>query len=278
MKRPEGGRRQLRSDYEDEDDPDPFGEAIQEMMTTAIADRASASALVPGNFVVPDDSIDKFRYMTFATPLDKEARHLREEAIRRLALGQDIPPEVLLGVGGMNHWGAWLIREDTVKTHVEPQLATMCDSLTTQYLWPVLEQQNMDEKKAQKFVIWYDVDHLIARPNRLEDAIALHHEGAINDKALRDAGQFGDTDAQVDVETSDEASSLVLKMVQDNPSLIRNPGIEVIVEAVRSLLKGDTAEAPEVEPDQLQIPETVPPTNGTTPAVPEETGPPTDTR
>src|SRR3546814_17159695 len=59
---------------------------------------------------------------TFHTPFDEETRELREEAIRRLALGQDAPPELLLGVGNMNHWGAWLVQADTNNTHVEPPL------------------------------------------------------------------------------------------------------------------------------------------------------------
>src|SRR3546814_19565748 len=82
---------------------------------------------------------------TFHTPFDEETRELREEAIRRLALGQDAPPELLLGVGNMNHWGAWLVQADTINTHVEPPLARFCDAATTQFLRPVLEARGIAE-------------------------------------------------------------------------------------------------------------------------------------
>lgn len=231
------------------DDLDPFTASILEAGTTAISDRSSAAALMPVGLVVPDDSLDSagaWKHISFSTPLDKEARQLREEAIRRLALGQAVPPEILLGVGNMNHWGAWLVKEDTISTHVEPQLQLMCDALTTQYLWPVLEQQeNMGEEAAQEFVIWYDVDHLISRPNKLEDAVALHTAGVISDAALRDAGQFTDEDAQISPAFKNEAASLVLRMIQTNPSLIRNPGIQSLVDSVSLLLEGD--DVPEVD-------------------------------
>lgn len=32
---------------------------------------------------------------------------IRDEAIRRLALGLDIPSEILTAQGGMNHWSSW---------------------------------------------------------------------------------------------------------------------------------------------------------------------------
>src|SRR3546814_7696452 len=104
----------------------------------------SAAAVVPLTVPIPDNgtgraAADYVHFQTFSTPFDEETRELREEAIRRLALGQDAPPEVLLGLGSMNHWGAWLVKEDTITTHVEPPLARFCDALTTQFLRPVLQ-------------------------------------------------------------------------------------------------------------------------------------------
>jgi hypothetical protein len=235
------------SDEDHDEDWNPFTEALLEHMLVPIADRSNASALVPLTLTVPDESIEKFRFISFATPLDKEARQLREEQVKRLALGMNIPPEVLLGTGGMNHWGAWMVREDTISTYVEPQLALICDALTTQYLWPVLEQQGVSEDEYTDYVIWYDVDHLVSRPNRLQDAVTLHQEEVISDAALRDAGGFGDEDAKVDTETTDEAAAIVLKMVTANPSLMRNPGIDILLKNLRALLKGDES-APVTEP------------------------------
>src|SRR3546814_9449478 len=89
-----------------------------EAMHPPFRDRASAAAVVPLTVPIPDDgtgrsAADYVHAQTFHTPFDEETRELREEAIRRLALGQDAPPELLLGVGNMNHWGAWLVQADT---------------------------------------------------------------------------------------------------------------------------------------------------------------------
>jgi hypothetical protein len=40
---------------------------------------------------------------------------LRREAVERLAIGLDMPPEVLLGLGDSNHWSAWQVDEQTWK-------------------------------------------------------------------------------------------------------------------------------------------------------------------
>lgn len=255
-----------------DEDADPFGDALHEAVETAIADRASAAALEPITLTVPDASIEFFKHMTFFAPLDKEARQLREEAIRRLALGQNVPPEILLGTGGLNHWGAWLVREDTITTYVTPQLLTMCDALTTQYLWPILEENKIED--AHDYVIWYDVDHLVQRPNRLQDAIQLHQVNAINDAALRDAGQFPETAAQTEP-GADEAANIVLKMVQQNASLLRNPGVDVLLENIRALLSGKDV-APEAQPEPVGEPIQPRPAEPRTPPIAKvaEPGPP----
>lgn len=227
----------------------PFASALMLAMTTAIQDRSNASALVPLMPVVPDESIEKFRFMTMAGSLDAEARVLRDEAIRRLALGQDCPPELLLGVGGMNHWGAWLVREDVVTTHLEPPLSLICDAITTQFLWPVLEQvDGVAEEDTHEYVIWYDVDHLITRPNRSQDALAVHGVGALSNSTLRDAAGFDESDAPV-AEPKDPVIAMALSMANQNPSLITNPGLAALTEQVRAMLDGIPVPAPEGQPE-----------------------------
>lgn len=232
----------------------PLVEAIMDAMVTPISDRSSASALVPIMPVVPDESIDKFRHISFAVPLDAETRTLRDEAIRRLALGQDCPPELLLGVGGMNHWGAWLVREDVVTSHLEPPLALICDALTTQLLWPVLEQHN--EPDFQQYAIWYDVSHLIIRPNRTEDAKALHASNVIDDAALRAAAGFDETDADG---LPDPVANTVIRLITTNPSLIKDPGLAVLSEQIAALLNNETPpEVPETGPVEEEVEEEPP--------------------
>lgn len=233
----------------EDSEEDPFTEALIEAMVTPINDRANASAVVPLVVTVPDESADKFQHLTFSTPLDGETRELRDESIRRLALGQDAPPELLLGVGGMNHWGAWLVREDVVSTHIEPPLALICDALTTQYLWPVMRAMGYEEERLRQHVIWYNVDHMIMRPNRANDAMTLHDKGAISDEALRMATGFDETDAPEQQAEQDPAITAALDMVRQAPSLAQQPGLRQLVADIRAVLEGESDPAPVTPPD-----------------------------
>lgn len=221
-----------------EDSPDdPFTDALMEAMLTPIGDRANASALVPLVVTVPDGTANDFQFITFAKPLDTEARNLRDEAIRRLALGQDAPPELLLGTGGMNHWGAWLVRDDVVTTHIEPPLALIADALTTQYLRPMMAEMGYNKELIKKTVVWYDTSKMVVQPNRAADALTLYDRDALSDEALREANGFDETDAP---ETSkmDLASQKAFIMVQENPGLMANPGLPMLVEQMRALIAG----------------------------------------
>jgi hypothetical protein len=192
--------------------------------------------VVPLVATVPDETTALFRHITFATELDITAGEREDKAIRRLALGLDAPPELLLGTGSMNHWGAWLVLEDVVTTHLEPPLALICDALTTQFLWPVLADQNMTEEQAHDYVVWYDVSDLVVRPNRGADAQALHDKGVISDKALRAATGFDESDAPVALPREVE---LALTAAAAAPSLLAAPGLPALVEQIRAVLNGD---------------------------------------
>jgi len=94
-----------------------FADFLSNVMSTAIANPGSASAYTPIILQVAGEYLEKLQHITFWTELDKQAIELRVEAIRRLALGMDMPPEVLTGVADVNHWGAWQIDESAIKAH-----------------------------------------------------------------------------------------------------------------------------------------------------------------
>lgn len=271
---PQSAQQALRaaSGEDVDDDEDVFTDALITAMVTPIEDRGNASAVVPLVVTVPDEAADKFRYLTFSTPLDSETRSLRDEAIRRLSLSQDCPPELLLGTSGMNHWGGWLVKEDVVSTHLEPSLSLICDALTTQYLWPMLvDVLGYTEEEAHGYVVWYDVSHLIVRPNISQDAIVLHDRGVISDSTLRATMGFDD-DAMAKIEM-DKAQSLALGMVQANPHLLVTPGIEFLVNEMRRIVGGTVD--PAMEPARPEaLPHTPASVSPTSPAHPDNQGAP----
>lgn len=231
------------SGMEENDPRDPLMEAMQEAMQTPIHDRASASAIVPLTVTVPGEDADKIRHISFASTLDTEARELRDESIRRLALGQNAPPELLLGTSDSNHWGAWLVREETVRTHLSPLLRLICDALTTQYLRPLMISLGYSEDEANDHVVWFEVEHLISRPNRTQDGKDAHSAGTISDEALRNVLGFDDDDAPGKNEgsTRDLAVQKAFDMVTRSPGLAQTPGLPALVDQIIGIMSGDTA-------------------------------------
>lgn len=192
---------------------DPDYARLIDAMVTPIGDRDSASAVVPILVRVDDQAIDKVRHISFATPLDGKVQELREAAIRRLALGLDVPPEVLLGMTDANHWTGWQIEESAVKLSVEPLLTLVVNALTENYLRPALTALGV--ARPERFVVWYDVSELVLRPNRFEQALKLWHEGLIGAAAVLREGGFGEDDIPTTVE---QAKHLLLKLVTLNVS------------------------------------------------------------
>lgn len=236
---------------QNDDNPDApvpgFVDALMDAMLTPIQDRDSAAAVVPLVIRVPDEvaaQIDQDNLIRFSTPFDERTKELRDEAIRRLALGLDAPAEVLLGMSTANHWGAWQIDEATVKTHIEPVLALICDALTTQYLWPVLQQSGVADWR--EYVVWFDTVDLTLRPNRTAEATAGHEKGLLSDAAWRRESGFGEEDAP---EAVDPAVRMALAAVTQTPTLLESPGLAALVQQIRAVLAGDqTVPAPAVPP------------------------------
>lgn len=235
---------------------DPFLEALMDAMITPITDRDSASALVPLVVTVPD-AAPPMQHLSLASELSGEAREMREEAIKRFALGQDAPPELLLGTGSMNHWGSWLVREEVVETHLKPPLRLITDAWTRQYLRPMMRAMGYSEQAVSEHVITFSVEHMITRPNRGTDAQAIHAAGELSGEALRAANGFDETDAPMQVKKLDLALETALDMLRQAPSLAQVPGLPTLVAQLREILDGETPETPEGA---------LPPAPGTAPA------------
>lgn len=166
----------------------------------AIQNPESAEAMFPLIGTTPGEFIEKARHLTFWSELDKEAIKLREEGIRRVALGMDMPPEVLLGSAGSNHWNAWLSDENNVKIHAEPLLKLLTSGLTTGYLRPSLEGLVAD---PGAFSIGADTSEMRMRPNRSKEALELRDRLIVSDQAAARENGFTEADLMTEEERAD---------------------------------------------------------------------------
>ena len=177
-------------------DADTFMATLADAMMKPIEDPGSPSSIIPIVVTAPDESIDRAKLLTFWSELDENSMALRTEAIRRFALGMDLPPEQVLGMSsnpgtgggnsnGVSHWGAWQIEEATIKLHIEPMLDVICNALTVGYLRPQVTDGS--------FVV-YDTSALRLRPDRSKEAFELYDRGLISAEALRRENGFDEDD------------------------------------------------------------------------------------
>ena len=168
---------------------------LMEAMTASLLNQDSAAAKVPIVVTASAESIAAVKHMTFWSELDAHASDLRKEAIGRLALGMDVPPEVLQGSAESNHWSAWQADESAIKAHAEPLLKIITSALGAGYLRPLLSvDPAYSGDRLSAYSIAADTSEMRLRPNRSKEALELHALGVLSDKALiRECG-FDSTD------------------------------------------------------------------------------------
>ena len=112
---------------------------------------------------------DQIRWIQVHDPQnDYLERDLRTEAIKRLALGLDMPPEALLGMTDANHWTAKQVQHDIWRAHGAPKAEQFADDLSEAYLKPALEKAEYEN--WQRVVIEKDDSQVVISPDRSEDA------------------------------------------------------------------------------------------------------------
>lgn len=196
---------------------DQFQTVLTDAIMESIGDQTSASARSPIVVTIPGDRIDQVKHLTFATPMDERVKELRDEAIRRLALGMDLPPEIMTGMADTNHWTAWNVDESAIKVHAEPLLDLITDSLTMGLLWPILEAAQIPD--IEDYAIDSDTAEMRLRPDRSREAFELYDRGVIDAEALRREVGFDENDAP----DNDEVRAFFLRKVaagQTTPELV----------------------------------------------------------
>lgn len=211
------GPQSSQSNDPDNDDTTPpednFVDTLIDAMTVPLTDRGSAASVVPLVIKVPGELTDKIRHLSFATPFDDRAKDLLDNAVRRLALGMDIPPEILTGTSAMNHWGAWQVAEEAITLHIEPLTETIVHALTIGFLQPALEAEGIDPTTA---VVWYDTSDLRTRPDKSDAAVNAYDRNELSsDALLRELG------LSVEDKPSDEEKreKVLLSVVRGAPTL-----------------------------------------------------------
>lgn len=250
-----------------QDKPGGVAGLMEQVLTAAqasLSGSGTAAGLVPIMATIPTGTGSDVQHMKFDTPLTGEIKDKLDHAIRRLALGLDSPPEVLLGQGAANHWSAWQISEDEITTQVVPVITRICDALTTAYLAPALEAIGKD---PEKYTLWFDTSALTVRPNRFEDALKLYEKGLLSAEELLATAAF-----EAPMESKERQQWMAWELAKLNPEFVKDPVIsELLGMPELTAAPADEGYAPEELPA-----EEPPPEDRSLPAEPEGASPAQD--
>lgn len=177
------------------DQVDPFAQILVDVASRGIKDPTSAEATIPipigfdlGDASMADvDPRFLLQLIQMSGGLDEKLLTQRESAVRRVATVMDMPPEILLGVGGMNHWGAWAVEETAVKIHIAPGAEADTHALTLGYLEPTLKAAGapLVGPNGGRLVVWYDPSEITTRADKSSDTQAAYDRGEASGAALR---------------------------------------------------------------------------------------------
>ena len=169
--------------------PSKFSTELVEAGIAAIQDPSSAAAVMPIVVEIDPGSgkiSEQIIHVPVTRPLDSEMRSRVEQALRRLAMSVDLPPELMLGKENLNHWTAWQVDESTFKAHLEPTLLLVEAAIAGGWLRTGLM---FDPATLRRLTCWHDATDLLIRPDRTQDARWAHDSLLISDEAaLREIG------------------------------------------------------------------------------------------
>lgn len=230
------------------DAPDPFMAEWIEIASEAIRTPGTAAGVVPLPIKVPAEYVDKIKHLDFTLQIDDKIIEKRDSAIKRLASQLNVPPEVLLGMGDLNHWNAWAVDETSLKVNVAPDAELIASALTTGYLQPRLKASSVED--WANWVVWYDMSELTLRPDRSDDAIALYDRLEINGAALRRETGFNEADKPSDEELKEQGLKVIIKTLPSGgpAALSELTGEHITITPVAPVAPGEEA-APATEPE-----------------------------
>ena len=205
-------------------------ELLFQVAQTAYDDEDSMAALIPMFAGVPGDQVKNVSHVKFDNTVTEIAIKTRNDAIARLAMGLDVSPERLLGLGSTtNHWSAWAIGDEDVRLHIAPPMELLCQALYEQVVAKVLAREGID---PAAYMVWYDASALTADPDLTDEATNAFDRGAINAEAYRRYLGLGD-DAGYDFTTMDGWKQWAQDRVSQKPELL--PELLPLLDTVQSL-------------------------------------------
>ena len=147
----------------------------------ATSDENSMASVLPIVGAAPGEHLGKIVHIEFAKEATKVAVEIRNDAIARVAMGLDMSPERLLGMGSnSNHWSAYLLADEDVRLHINPVLEVLVQAIYESVFVQLLESQNID---PAKYTLWFDSSQLTKDPDVTDESKDAYGSGVITSES-----------------------------------------------------------------------------------------------
>jgi hypothetical protein len=172
---------------------------VLSVMMKTIGNPRDAAAAVPIVFSYPfnDQMRSGVEKIEWDRPQDELLDKRTDRALLRIAQGLNAPIETVTGIGNATHWSGGLIERGQFDKHVKPDAILMVNALTTAYLHPVLREMGKD---VSKYIVWFDETPLILNQNQTRDTIRLVELGEASGRAARRVVGLSESDKPTDEE------------------------------------------------------------------------------
>lgn len=182
----------------------------------SLRDEKSLAAHVPIVAAAPGEHLGKVVHIEFSKEATKVAVDIRNDAIARLAMGLDMSPERLMGMGGSNHWSSYQIADEDVKMHIAPVMEVLCQAIYQASLTKLVEAAGLD---PAKYTLWYDTSQLTKDPDLTDEAKDAYGTGTIKSKSLIEKLGLPE-DALYDWSDDDDLAQWARDRVSGDPTLL----------------------------------------------------------
>jgi hypothetical protein len=178
---------------------DPLMHGLMRTAQTAIRSPNDVSRHLPVMIRGNQEALQGVRHLSLSTPFDERVDELRTSAVRRIAIGLDLPAEVLTGMGDLNHWTAWAVEASGNRVNIEPTLSFVSRELTVKFLQPALAAMGI--ANPHEYMITFDDAAVQNESNKGDLALAAFELGIISADAARTALGYGVGDAPAQGQT-----------------------------------------------------------------------------
>lgn len=189
------GMAETKNAHED-DDREPGDRFIEDLTASIIApisNEGDAGGIAPIVILASREDIAAVRIERLHREDSPTLIAKLDKGLARMGQSIDVPPEIITGLAGVNHWTAWQIDTATFRYYLEPGIREMADSITACFIRRALA--SFPPELVKKVRIWFDAGAITENPNRRQDTLDAGDRMLISPRTSRKELGFGEGDA-----------------------------------------------------------------------------------